>query len=51
MTSDHFVFMEQPIYFNLMRLFANILRGQPPVKGIFEYGSEEKVKKFLVCVQ
>ena len=49
MTSDHFVFVEQPIYLNLMRLFANILRRQPPVKGFFEYGSEEKVKKS--CVQ
>ena len=48
MTSDHFVFVEQPIYLNLMRLFANTLLRQPPSKGFFEYGSEEKVKS-LVC--
>ena len=50
MASDYFVFLEQPIYLNLMRIFVNTLRRQPPVKGLFEYGSEEKVNEFLVHV-
>ena len=50
MTSDYFVFLEQPIYLNLMRIFVNTLRRQPPVKNLFEHGNEEKVNKFLVHV-
>ena len=50
MTSDYFVFLEQPIYLNLMRIFVNALRRQPPIKGLFEYGNEEKVNEFLVHV-
>ena len=50
MTENYFVFLEQPMYVNVMRLLLNNLRGQPMVKDLFEYDSEEKVndlKKFM----
>ena len=53
MTENYFVFLEQPMYINVMKLFINKLCGQPMTKDLFEYDSEEKVnanianKKFL----
>ena len=53
MTENYFVFLEQPMYINVMKLLVNKLRGQPMTKDLFEYDSEEKVnanianKKFL----
>jgi len=50
MTENYFVFLEQPMYVNVMRLLLNNLRGQPMVKDVFEHDSEEKVndiEKFL----
>ena len=47
MTENYFVFLEQPMYINVMRLFINKLRGQPMIKGLFEYDSEEKVNDIL----
>ena len=49
-TENYFVFLEQPMYINVMRLLLNKLCGQPMVKDLFEYDSEEKVndlKKFM----
>ena len=43
MTKNYFVFLEQPMYVNVMRLLLNNLRGQPMVKHLFEFDSEEKV--------
>ena len=43
MTENYFVFLEQPMYVNVMRLLLNNLRGQPMIKDLFEYDSEEKV--------
>ena len=43
MTENYFVFLEQPMYINVMKLLVNKLRGQPMIKGLFEYDSEEKV--------
>ena len=43
MTENYFVFLEQPMYINVMKLFINKLRGQPVAKDLFEYDSEEKV--------
>ena len=31
------------MYVNVMRLLLNNLRGQPMIKDLFEYDSEEKV--------
>ena len=31
------------MYINVMKLLVNKLRGQPMIKGLFEYDSEEKV--------
>ena len=50
MTENYFVFLEQPTYINVMRLFVKKLCGQPMIKGLFEFDSEEKVKNFLVHV-
>ena len=36
------------MYINVMKLFVNKLCGQPMVKGLFEYDSEEKVNDILV---
>ena len=50
MTENYFVFLEQPMYVNVMRVLLNKLCGQPMVKDLFEYDSEEKVnnsEKFL----
>ena len=50
MTENYFVFLEQPMYINVMRLLVNNLRGEPMAKDVFEYDSEEKVnniEKFL----
>ena len=50
MTDNYFVFLEQPMYVNVMRVLLNKLCGQPMVKDLFEYDSEEKVnnsEKFL----
>ena len=43
MTENYFVFLEQPMYVNVMRLLLNNLRGQPMVKDLFKFDSEEKV--------
>ena len=43
MTENYFVFLEQPMYINVMRLLVNNLRGQPMGKDLFEHDSEEKV--------
>ena len=43
MTENYFVFLEQPMYINVMRLFINKLCGQPMIKDLFEFDSEEKV--------
>ena len=43
MTENYFVFLEQPMYINVMKLFINKLCGQPMTKDLFEYDSEEKV--------
>ena len=43
MTENYFVFLEQPMYINVMRLLVNNLRGEPMAKDVFEYDSEEKV--------
>ena len=43
MTENYFVFLEQPMYVNVMRLLLNNLRGQPKLKDLFEHDSEEKV--------
>ena len=43
MTENYFVFLEQPMYINVMKLLVNKLRGQPMTKDLFEYDSEEKV--------
>ena len=43
MTENYFVFLEQPMYINVMKLLVNKLRGQPMIEGLFEYDSEEKV--------
>ena len=43
MTENYFVFLEQPVYINVMRLLLNNLRGKPMTKDLFEYESEEKV--------
>ena len=48
MTENYFVFLEQPMYINVMQLLVNNLRGKPMVKDIFEYDSEEKVNNILV---
>ena len=50
MTENYFVFLEQPIYINVMKLLLNKLRGQALVKDVFEYDSEEKVNDILVHV-
>ena len=50
MTENYFVFLEQPMYINVMRLLLNKLRGQALVKDVFEYDSEEKVNDILVDV-
>ena len=54
MTENYFVFLEQPMYVNVMRGLVNNLRGEPTTKGLFKYDSEEKVnitlKKTLVHV-
>ena len=50
MTENYFVFLEQPMYINVMQLLVNNLRGKPMVKDIFEYDSEEKVNNILVHV-
>ena len=43
MTENYFVFLEQPLYVNVMKVLVNKLRGQPMIKDLFEYDSEEKV--------
>ena len=43
MTENYFVFLEQPMYLNVMKLFINKVCGQPMAKDLFEYDSEEKV--------
>ena len=50
MTENYFVFLEQPMYINVMKLFINKIWGQPMIKGLFEYDSEEKVNDILVHV-
>ena len=50
MTENYFVFLEQPMYVNVMRLLLNNVCGKPMIKDVFEYDSEEKVnniEKFL----
>ena len=38
------------MYINVMKLLINKLRGQPMMKDVFEYDSEEKVNDILVHV-
>ena len=45
MTENYFVFLEQPMYINVMRVLVNNLRGQPMAKDAYEYDSDEKVCK------
>ena len=47
MTENYFVFLEQPMYINVMRVLLNKLRGQPMAKDIIQHDSEEKVSKIL----
>ena len=52
MTENYFVFLEQPMYINVMKHLVNKLRGQPMIKGLFEYDSEKvnHIEKILVHV-
>ena len=43
MTENYFVFLEQPMYVNVMKLLLNNLRGQPMAKDIIQHDNEEKV--------
>ena len=43
MTENYFVFLEQPMYINVMKLLVNNLRGQPMGKDIIQHDNEEKV--------
>ena len=43
MTENYFVFLEQPMYINVMR----VLLGQPMAKDIIQHDSEEKVSNIL----
>ena len=47
MTENYFVFLEQPMYINVMRVLLNKLCGQPMAKDIIQHDSEEKVSKIL----
>jgi len=48
MTEGYFVFLEQPMYVNLSRLFMNQLCGHPVAKGLFTYDYSEKVRLCVV---
>lgn len=48
MTEGYFVFLEQPLYINLSRIFINKLCGTPLAKGLFIFDNE-KVKLMLHC--
>ena len=41
MTENYFVFLEQPMYVNVMRLLVNKLCGQPMAKDIIKHDSEK----------
>ena len=47
MTENYFVFLEQPMYINVMRVLLNKLRGQPMANDIIQHDSEEKVSNIL----
>ena len=43
MTEGYFVFLEQPIYISLSRLFINKFRGNPLANDLFIFDYDEKV--------
>jgi len=54
MSENYFIFLEQPIYLNLKRVFMNKITGQPLLRDFFQSNHEEKVrthgKKLNICI-
>jgi len=43
MSENYFIFLEQPIYLNLKRVFMNKITGQHLLRDFFQSNYEEKV--------